>query len=34
MGTRSGAYELNHKCASTSDLFTSTRTRTHGLLPR
>jgi len=25
MGTSSGSYELNHECASTSDLITCTR---------
>jgi len=29
MGTSSDGYELNHECASTSDLITSTRTSTH-----
>jgi len=33
MGTSLGAYELYQECASTSDLFTCTRTSTHGLLP-
>jgi len=31
MGTILGAYELNHECASTSDLITRTRTSTHNL---
>ena len=34
MGTSSGAYELNHEYASTSDLVTHTRMSTHILLPR
>ena len=34
MGTSSGAYILNHECASTSYLITSTRTSAHNLLPR
>jgi len=32
MGTSLGVYELNHKCATTSDLITHTRTCTHNLL--
>jgi len=28
MGTSLGVYELNHECASTSDLITRTRTST------
>jgi len=34
MGTSSGVYELNHECASKSDLITRTRTSTHILLSR
>jgi len=34
MDTSSGAYELNHEYASTSDLVTHTRMSTHILLPR
>jgi len=34
MGTCSGAYELNHKCASMSDLITRPRSSTHGLINR
>ena len=34
MGTSSGAYELDHEWASTSDLSTRTSTRTHALFPR
>jgi len=33
MGTSSGAYELNHECASKSDLITRTKTSTHSLVP-
>jgi len=31
MGTSLDAYELNHECASMSDLITCTRTSTHYL---
>jgi len=34
MGTSSGAYELNHECASTIYLTTRTRTSTHNLFPK
>jgi len=34
MGTSSGAYELNHEFAGTSDIITRTRTSTHNLFPR
>jgi len=34
MATSSGAYELNHECARTSDLITRSRMSTHILLPR
>jgi len=34
MGTSLCAYELNHKCASTSNLITRTRTSTHVLFSR